>query len=76
MVHYLSLSFRFWGKRIPGYRRGYDKKQSTKDLCWHTVLDGTRGDGTGESASVHTKFHKHLIFNALYYIHLPVWGMC
>lgn len=42
---------RFWRKFILGNRRRHDETQSTKDFCWHTMLDGTGGDGTSESVS-------------------------
>lgn len=44
----LMYIFRFWSKRVPRHRGGYDQKQSTKDLCGHTLLDGARGYGASE----------------------------
>lgn len=40
--------FRFWSKCILSNRGWYDSKQSPKDICWYPMLDGSRGDGTGE----------------------------
>lgn len=55
MLYLSTCIFRFRRQRVPRHRRGYDQKQSTKNLRRHAVLDGTGGDGTGESASSQTR---------------------